>query len=59
LGWKILSKENLLWVTATRAKYLRNSNLLDVSSNPTASWIWKGILKNMDIVSKVLVELFL
>jgi hypothetical protein len=51
LGWKILNKENLLWVHATRGKYLRNLDLLETPNNPTASWIWKGILSNLDIVS--------
>lgn len=52
LGWKIISEDNLLWVSTTCAKYLRNSDLLDASFNPTTSWIWKGILNNMDIFSK-------
>jgi hypothetical protein len=28
LGWKLLTNADLLWVSATKAKYLRNSDLL-------------------------------
>ncbi|GLT55503.1 hypothetical protein SLA2020_286180 [Shorea laevis] len=52
LGWKILNKENLLWVRATRGKYLRNVDLLDAPVQPSASWIWKGILSTLGIVSE-------
>jgi hypothetical protein len=51
LGWKLLTNADLLWVLATKAKYLRNYDLLQGSNTPSASWIWKGIIKNMDIVS--------
>jgi hypothetical protein len=57
LGWKLLTNADLLWVSATKAKYLRNSDLLQVPCKPSASWIWKGIIKNMDIVSRVHVDL--
>lgn len=52
LGWKIISKENFLWVSTTRTNYFHNYDLLQSSCNPSASWIWKGIMKNLEVVSK-------
>lgn len=52
LGWKILTNQNLLWIQALRAKYLRHGTFLETPSNPTSSSIWKGILKNREVVEK-------
>jgi hypothetical protein len=58
LGWKILNRENLLWIRASCSKYLRQMDLLNFNINPTMSWIWKGILNNLDTVRLEHVEPF-
>ena len=53
LGWKMLTNEPLLWVEALRGKYLKNDiSFLQASSCPSSSWIWKGLLKNREVVEK-------
>jgi hypothetical protein len=53
LGWKLISKEPLLWVEAPSGKYLPNGiSFLDVGVNPQSSWIWKGLLKNKKVFEK-------
>ncbi|GLT70458.1 hypothetical protein SLA2020_425380 [Shorea laevis] len=53
LGWKMTINAPLLWVDALRAKYLRNgTSFLNVSLNPLASWLWKGLLKNKSVIQK-------
>jgi hypothetical protein len=53
LGWKLISKEPLLWVEALSGKYLPNSiSFLDVDVNLQSSWIWKGLLKNRKVLEK-------
>ena len=53
LGWKMLSNEPLLWVEALRGKYLKHGiSFLDAPSNPSLSWIWKGLIKNRKVVEK-------
>lgn len=47
------SYQPLLWVDVLRGKYLKNSgSFLNTSSNPSASWLWKGLLKNRKVVQK-------
>jgi hypothetical protein len=53
LGWKMTSNQPLLWVDVLRGKYLKNGvSFLNTSSNPSASWLWKGLLKNRKVVQK-------
>jgi hypothetical protein len=53
LGWKLISKEPLLWVEALSGKYLPNSiSFLDVDVNLQSSWNWKGLLKNRKVLEK-------
>jgi hypothetical protein len=53
LSWKMLSNEPLLWVEALKGKYLKHSiSFLDAPSNPSSSWIWKGLIKNRKVVAK-------
>ena len=53
LGWKLTSNEPLLWVDALKGKYLQNGlSFLEAPSNPLSSWIWKGLLKNRNVVEK-------
>jgi hypothetical protein len=53
LGWKMTTNQPLLWVDALRAKYLRlGTSFLTGSAKPRSSWLWKGLLKNMEIVKK-------
>lgn len=59
LGWQIYSNQDLLWVRALKAKYLRNDNFMDISIKNNASWLWKGILNNMLLIEKGHVGLFL
>ncbi|GLT68113.1 hypothetical protein SLA2020_403720 [Shorea laevis] len=47
------SNQPLLWVDCLRKKYLKNGiSFLNASPNPLASWLWKGLLKNREVVSK-------
>ena len=49
----MLSNEPLLWVEALRGKYLKHGiSFLDAPSIPSASWIWKGLIKNRIVVEK-------
>jgi hypothetical protein len=53
LSWKMLSNEPLLWVKALIGKYLKHGiSFLDAPSNPSSSWIWKGLIKNRKVVEK-------
>ena len=43
--------EPLLWVEALKGKYLKNGTFfLDVEVNPHSSWLWKGLMKNRNVV---------
>lgn len=51
LGWKMVSNAHILWVDALRAKYLMNdASFLSVPNNPLSFWLWKGLLKNREVV---------
>jgi hypothetical protein len=53
LGWKMTINKPLLWVEALRGKYLANGvSFLNAPTNPLSSWLWKGLLKNREVVSK-------
>jgi hypothetical protein len=52
LGWSILNNADSLWIQSLMAKYLRYTDLLSVSIKPSDSWLWKGILKNRDIITR-------
>ncbi|XP_057248280.1 uncharacterized protein LOC130590240 [Beta vulgaris subsp. vulgaris] len=55
LGWKFLTQPNKLWVQVLKAKYCKNSNLLDAMPNQSQSTIWRDILKGRDLLNKGLV----
>ncbi|XP_059454885.1 uncharacterized protein LOC132185077 [Corylus avellana] len=53
LGWKMTSNQSLLWVDSLRSKYLKNGiSFLNAPTNPSSSWLWKGLLKNRKVVEK-------
>ncbi|XP_059436361.1 uncharacterized protein LOC132169326 [Corylus avellana] len=53
LGWKMTSNQSLLWVDSLRSKHLKNGiSFLNAASNPSSSWLWKGLLKNRKVVEK-------
>ena len=53
LGWKLTSKQPLLWVTALTGKYLKEgTGFLNATIKPTLSWLWKGLLKARTVVEK-------
>jgi hypothetical protein len=53
LGWKLTSKQPLLWVTALTSKYVKEgSDFLNTAFNPTSSWMWKGLMKARAVVEK-------
>jgi hypothetical protein len=53
LGWKMTTNQPLLWVDALRDKYLGlGTSFLTGSAKPRSSWLWKGLLKNREIVKK-------
>ncbi|KAI8573692.1 hypothetical protein RHMOL_Rhmol01G0297000 [Rhododendron molle] len=54
LGWKITTKENSLWVSFLRDKYLHNNSLLSWSwpCKKSASFVWRSITKANFIIKK-------
>jgi hypothetical protein len=51
LGWKMVLNEPLLWVEALKGKYIKNgASFLDAQVSPHSSWIWKGLMKNRNVV---------
>lgn len=48
--WKILNKDNTIWMNLVEAKYLKGARLLDCYPRPTDSPTWKGILKCTDLI---------
>jgi hypothetical protein len=53
MGWKLFSKESMLRVEVLKGKYLPNDiSFLDAPVNPQSSWIWKGLLKNRNVLEK-------
>jgi hypothetical protein len=53
LGWKLTINAPSLWVEVLKGKYLENGiSFLNVSPNPSSSWLWKGLLKNGMVINK-------
>jgi hypothetical protein len=52
LGWKLLTNFDSMWVSQLHCKYLLSSSFLSPSSLSSSSWLWKGILKSISIISK-------
>jgi hypothetical protein len=52
LGWNILTKNNILWVSTLKSKYLINSDFLQAKIPPKASWLWKAILECRSVIGK-------
>ncbi|XP_062155308.1 uncharacterized protein LOC133863382 [Alnus glutinosa] len=53
LGWKLTINDTAPWVDVLKSKYLTdNVPFLEASSSPTSSWLWKGLLKNREVVKK-------
>jgi hypothetical protein len=53
LGWKLHSKASSLWTAQLQGKYLKTSAFLSPSSfSSSSSWLWKGILKLKNVISK-------
>ncbi|KAL7252308.1 hypothetical protein ACSBR1_014034 [Camellia fascicularis] len=52
LGWKILNKEDCLWVKVLEAKYFSDSDLFSYSFKKSASHILRGILQTRAILKK-------
>lgn len=50
LGWKLLCKDNCLWVRVLESKYLKNVNFLSYSGKRSSSHIWRGVLKTRDVL---------
>ena len=51
LGWKLLCKVDMMWVSQLRGKYLFSNSFLSPSLS-SSSCPWKGILKSHSIISK-------
>ena len=52
LAWRLLHETNSLWVDLMRQKYLKASSLLDCSSKPSDSPVWKSILRSRSLLKK-------
>jgi hypothetical protein len=52
LGWKLLTNFDSMWVAQLHCKYLHSSSFLSPPSFSSSSWLWKGILKSISIISK-------
>jgi hypothetical protein len=52
LGWKLLTNFDSMWVAQLHCKYLLTSSFLSPPSFSSSSWLWKGILKSISIISK-------
>jgi hypothetical protein len=53
LGWKLTINDTAPWVDVLKSKYLKdNVPFLEASSSPTSLWLWKGLLKNKEVVKK-------
>lgn len=49
---QIASNENYLWANVLKAKYVRNTKPRDWKTGPNSSYIWRGIWKGKDWVTK-------
>ena len=52
LGWKLLNNADTMWVGQLRGKYLHSCSFLSPQTLSTSSWLWKGILQSIPIISK-------
>jgi hypothetical protein len=53
LGWKLHTKASSLWTAQLQGKHLKTRSFLSPSSlSSSSSWLWKGILKSKNLISK-------
>jgi hypothetical protein len=52
LGWNLLNKSDLLWVSQLHYKYLSSTSFLSPSPHSSSSWLWKGIIKSTHFLLK-------
>ena len=55
LAWKVISKEQSMWVRIMRAKYLKQNEFLSCLPKSTNSPVWKSILKSRQLIRQSLV----
>ena len=55
LAWKVLTDESSLWVQSMKAKYLKNSCLLEYKRKSTDSPVWKSLLNCRDLLRRGIV----
>jgi hypothetical protein len=52
LGWKLLSHSDSMWVTQLQGKYLLSGSFLSPPPHSAPSWLWKGILSSLPVISQ-------
>lgn len=52
LGWKMVQKEESLWVDVMRKKYLGNKSFLEAVAKPEDSPNWKSILSTKEVLQE-------
>lgn len=53
LGWKLASDQPSLWVDVLQSKYFKHGvSFLNPGSNPSSSWLWKGLLYIREVVQQ-------
>jgi hypothetical protein len=52
LGWNLLNKSDLMWVSQLHCKYLSSTSFLSPLPHSSSSWLWKGILKSTHFLIK-------
>lgn len=52
LAWRLLKDDNLLFCRVFKARFFPNGSLLYAKESPSASYTWKSILKERDVISK-------
>jgi len=55
LAWKVISKEESIWVRVMRTKYLKQNEFLSCLPKSTDSPVWKNILKSRQLIREGLV----
>ncbi|KAJ1405580.1 Ribonuclease H-like superfamily [Sesbania bispinosa] len=48
--WRLLNEDNKFWVEILKHKYMPNSTILQATTSPYDSYIWKSICKAKDIM---------
>lgn len=50
LVWSLLQNSEKLWVRVLAHKYLGNGSVLEATTSPSSSSLWKGVLKARDVL---------